>query len=793
MIKRSFAVIVAVVISLTAAAERTELQGRGLVAVPRKTGGIFVSWRLMKDDPGNISFDLYRGTTCIKQDLYVTNYFDTYGSKTSQYKVVVKHAGVPVDTTEAVTPWADIYKRVSLQRPPSRVSYSYFPQESSIGDLNGDGKLELVIKWLPTNQQDNSISGVTGPAIFDAYTMDGEMLWRINLGMNIRSGSHYTQFMVYDFDGDGRAEMICKTAPGSKDGEGKYVSLAADDQTILATRNTADHRNSGGHILSGEEFLTVFDGTTGKAIHTVWYNPNRAFGVGGSASYSSEWGDSYGNRGERYLAGVAFLDGMDKNPSAVMCRGYYTRSYLWAVDFDGKKLSTKWLHGSVSKTKVEHTDSQGKKTSKTYSTNTFGERDSYTAYGQGNHQLAVCDADGDGKDEIIYGSATIDHDGQLLYTTGLGHGDAMHVGDLLPDHPGLEVFTVHEDTPYGWDVHDAATGKKLLYYQGSGDNGAGVAADIFPEYRGYEFWSVNGNSVYDTKGNVVNENRPAYRQRIYWDGDAQDELLDGVRLTKQYNQIMNFGNYGNSVQWGSKGYPVLLGDFLGDWREEVIYFDKSDSAAINIFSTTIDTKIAVPALMQDHTYRMALAWQNTAYNMPPHLGYFLADEVGASFPVLEGTKEQTITLGDSIVPVTCQMKNCTSAKLYYVYIDGVKRKSFASPDGMSFNINKTERTFTLDGAPQEKGKYEIIYRAVGDFGGNTVNDTITIYVNEKTTILKGDANNDGVVDVADITAIASYILGTSPTSWNIDNADANSDNVVDVADITATATIILEK
>lgn len=772
-------------------------QHRGLVAVPTSatSSSIMVSWRQFASDPLQVSYDLYRNGVCISKDMVITNYLDSKGSKTAKYQVIAKASANAnanhLDTTEVVTPWSDIYKNIKLQCPAASTSFRYFPQEGATGDLNGDGKYEIVVKWSPTNQHDNADDGITGPVYLDAYTLDGEFMWRVELGRNIRAGSHYTQIMVYDFNGDGKAEMIVKTAPGTKDGTGAYVSDAADDETIKAINNKADYRNDSGRIMSGEELLTVFDGQTGKAIHTIWYNPNRGFGVGGSATYSSNWGDSYGNRGERYLACVAYLDGPDANPSAVMCRGYYTRSYLWAVDFDGKKLSTKWLHGSVSTMSVQHTDKDGVKTTKTYRSNTSGGNKSYTAYAQGNHNLSVADVDGDGCDEIIYGSATIDHDGYLLYTTGLGHGDAMHVGDLLPDHPGIEVFTVHESEPHGWDVHDGATGEILLRVTGDNDNGRGMAADIDTKNRGYEYWSANSYNVYNSQGKVLSTNRPTYCFRIYWDGDEYDELLDGGKIDKNTTRLFSPGNFGGSAVYGSKASPFLSADLLGDWREEVIYFSKEDSASLNIFTTTTASKYAVPTLMDDHTYRMGVAWENVAYNQPPHIGYYLPDSVMPKFHTIEGSKQQTITLGDSLRTTTCYIKNANSAMLYYVYLDGEKIKSFKAPDSCSFVVDKTTHTFTFAGCPTKAGRYQLVVRAVTPFNGQVFNDTLVVNVQEPPTILRGDANGDSTVDVTDITAIASYILGTHPEAWDEKNADANNDGNIDVSDITATASIIL--
>ena len=616
----------------TSYAWRTEKLGRGVVALPAQGGkGNFVSWRLLGSDTKKTTFDLMRNGTVIASNLQdVTCYTDAAGTSTSRYQVVTKTDGKTTETSAAVTPWSNIYTTLKLDRPGD----IYTPNDCSVGDVDGDGEYEIFVKWDPSTAKDNSQSGKTDKVFIDCYRLDGTRLWRVDLGVNIRAGAHYTQFLVYDFDGDGRAEMICKTAPGSKDGKGAYVSAAATDSNIKGASNSTDYRNSSGYVLSGPEFLTVFDGQTGAAIHTVYYNPNRAGSLGGapSGSSSSFWGDSYGNRCDRFLAAVAFLDGPSSNPSAVMGRGYYTKAYVWAVDFDGKQLSTKWLHASTSKTSVTVTDANGN--TKTYSHNnpTSG-GGSATLYGNGNHNLSVADVDGDGRDEIVYGSGAVDHNGQLLYATGLGHGDAIHLSDLIPDRPGLEVFQVHEEKgTYSWDVHDAATGEIIHKGGNSGvDNGRGLSADLLASNRGFEFCSSDERSLRSaTSGNVVTTTNTSVNFRIYWDGDLQDELLDDKKLEKVnadgggVSRLATLYNYGGSTDCNStKHTPCLTADLFGDWREEIIYYDYSDGCTLNIFSTNIPTTYRVTTLMHDHVYRMGVAWQNTAYNQPPHLGFYL--------------------------------------------------------------------------------------------------------------------------------------------------------------------------
>lgn len=626
--------------------QQMERLDRGIVALPAQQQGVFVSWRLLGTDSSDTRFDLLRDGQVIARDLAVSNFTDPDGRPGSVYQVLTNGAE---HSQEAVS-WADLYLSIPVERPQGgeQKGYRYFysPNDCSVGDVDGDGQYELFLKWDPSNAHDNSHDGMTGEVIIDCYKYqvtdskkaNSQQLWRINLGKNIRAGAHYTQFMVYDFDRDGRAELICKTAPGSIDGTGRYVTEAADDADIRATDNGADYRNENGRILTGPEYLTVFDGQTGRAVHTIYYRPNRAFGVGGAPFYDKEgWGDRaiLGNRGERYLAGVAWLEGPDQRPSAVMCRGYYTPSHLWAVDFDGKKLSTKWFHASARPDAYYVIDSKGEQT--------WYRGLEHTAYGQGAHSLSVGDVDGDGCDEITYGSAAIDHDGRLLYSTGLGHGDATHLSDLLPDRPGLEFYMVHESWPFGADLRDARTGERIFYETARDDTGRGLAADIDGAHRGFEYWHIFNRAVRNAQGDIISNQLPAINFRIYWDGDLQDELLANLgrrphfpsyiqKWNGQRAEPMPLSNgkqlhemgHSASCNW-TKATPNLQADLFGDWREELILWDSSDAAHLNIFTTNIPTDYVVPTLMHDNIYRLSICWQNTAYNQPPHLGYYLPD------------------------------------------------------------------------------------------------------------------------------------------------------------------------
>ena len=632
---------------------------RGLVAIPGSSGKCFVSWRLLGTDDENTTFEVLKNGNPIKSNIYQTTSFMAAAGKDDVFQVATYQNGQKVDVTPEVKPWAQGYLRIPLNRPEKLDGKEYYPNDCSVGDVDGDGQYEIFLKWDPENSKDNANTGYSNPVIIDCYKLDGTQLWRVNLGINIRAGAHYTQFMVYDFDGDGKAEMICKTAPGSSDGEGKYVTEAATIDEIKNASNTTDYRNTGtvskglGHVLAGPEYLTVFNGMTGAAMHTIHYNPSRAGEMNKTSAYPAKsfWNDDYGNRADRFLACVAYLDGPDQNPSAVMCRGYYTKAYIWAVDWDGTELKTKWLHASVSKTQVDHYDSNFTKTTQTYSSNTGKTPYSYTAWGNGNHNISVADVDGDGCDEVCYGSATIDNDGKLLYAVGFGHGDAMHLADLDPDRPGYEIMDVHEEAyenkdagiGYGYDIHDARTGEVLSSGQRDRDTGRGLAADWDAEYRGCEFTFATQTSTYNCKGRSIYDTNPGMNFRIFWDGDAQEELLNDITISKWDKGNISTLSLAASRATGSpascnstKATPCLQADIFGDWREEVILWNSTDASSINVYSSTYTTNYRVPTLMHDHVYRLGVAWQNVAYNQPPHLGYYLPDFI-ESFQGVEPT------------------------------------------------------------------------------------------------------------------------------------------------------------
>jgi rhamnogalacturonan endolyase len=579
-----------------AAQKQMERLNRGVVAVRTSTSQVYVGWRLFGNDPSGIGFNVYRNSTLLNATPITgsTNYVDNI-STNSTYSVRPVINGVEQTASEVASVWSQNYLNIPLQIPaggttPDGVAYTYSANDCSVGDVDGDGDYEFIVKWDPSNAKDNSQSGYTGNVYLDCYQTNGTRLWRIDLGRNIRAGAHYTQFLVYDFDGDGKAELACKTADATIDGVGTVIGSAS-----------ADYRNSSGYVLSGPEYLTVFNGQTGAAMATTNYLPARGT--------VSSWGDSYGNRVDRFIAAVAYLDGT--RPSMVFGRGYYTRLVRVAWDWRNGALTQRW----------------------TFDSNTSGN----SAYaGQGNHQMTVGDVDGDGRDEIINGSSAINDNGAGLWANGMGHGDALHMSDMNPDRAGLEIWQPYESPgsngQVGAALVDARTGARIFTVaEASADVGRGVAADIDPRYKGYECWASRGN-LYTCTGTSITTSKPSMNFAVWWDADLQRELLDNITISKWNYSSSSASTLltatGCASNNSTKATPNLSADILGDWREEVI-LRTSDNSALRIFTTTITATNRIYTLMHDPQYRVAIAWQNAAYNQPPHPGFYLGGDMAA--------------------------------------------------------------------------------------------------------------------------------------------------------------------
>ena len=630
---------------------QTEQLGRGVVAY-RSGTTVIVSWRTLPTDKAREPFDVYRngvrlnskplteGGTCFVDAAPLAGgatYVVRGGARDGSFTLAADAPDgflriplTPPVTTDSMALWP---RRQVARRPrqgdtagdaaPQRlrkVPVTYQANDATVADVDGDGEYEIIVKWDPANARDNSQAGLTSAVYVDCYRLDGTRLWRIDLGRNIRAGAHYTQIMAYDFDGDGRAEVMMKTADGTVDGTGHALGDAAADW-----RNSEVGTQCYGRVMDGPEYLTVFDGRTGAALKTVDYVPDRG--------PRDCWGDDHANRSERYLAALAFLDG--QHPSAVFCRGYYTRTTLAAWRWDGKDLRLQWYYDTDPQPRqVAMTDSLG-----------LTNRARHEDGGQGNHNLRVADVDGDGRDEIVYGALCVDHDGSTLYNTGFGHGDALHLV-AEPVTNRLYVWDVHENRRDGSELRDAATGQVVMQRKADYDVGRGMAADIDSTHYGPEVWSGNVamTSPFDTASTKTDDSgqgqdvdysdtrrsrsRLSCNFAVWWDGGLTRQLLDHETVTrynaatKEMEVVQHFDGVFNN---GTKSNPCLSADILGDWREEVVVRNEG-STELRIYLTPFATSHRVPCLMTDVPYRESVAAENVGYNQPPELGYYLGPD-----------------------------------------------------------------------------------------------------------------------------------------------------------------------
>ena len=590
---------------------RGEKLSRGMMGVPVENG-MYLSWRMLLDDASDIPFTIYRCTEDGQEkrlnDTPITRTCDFLDQTADLQK---SNRWILKSDNKVLAEWSNKggnclpYLRIPISRPTNDtvagMEYSFSVNDCSVGDLDGDGNYEIVLKWSPSNSKRPPEKGFAGKTYLDAYRLDGTMLWRIDLGKNIRSGAATTNFLVFDFDGDGKAEVCCKTGDGTVDGTGKVVGDPHADW-----RTWDKESPTYGKIVNGPEYISVFEGATGRMLDTKEYIPTRYpldgwGGIGGNGG-----NDNTGGRSDRFSAAVALLDG--KTPSAVMVRGWYGRTVLAAWNFIDGELKHVWTFDSAEPGLEKYS-------------------------GMANHSVTVADFDSDGFDEVCVGAMTVDHDGKGLFSTGLRHGDALHAGRFVPARKGLQVFGVHENEGKkdfikkcpAVAMFDGATGE-IIWQDGLGaDVGRGVAADIDPRYEGAECWCGYGGLRKCADGSVITEKKPnSCNFTIYWDADSLQELLDHYSISKwnwetETTELL-FKPEGVVSNNGTKGNPCLSGDILGDWREEVIWASK-DQTELRIYMTTIPAIDRRATLMSDRQYRLAIAWQNVAYNQPPHLSY----------------------------------------------------------------------------------------------------------------------------------------------------------------------------
>ena len=641
---------------------------RGVVAFRTSGDSVCIQWRYLPTDPQDITFDVLRDGKVIGHTsaTAATFFMDANPAASATVYEVKPSRSTSLNLPSSTGTWtlpanAPIgYLDIPLTPPVaasegsaaapegSRRGVSYNANDATMADLDGDGQMEIILKWDPSNSRDNSQSGITSPTILEALRLDGTSMWRVNLGPNIRSGAHYTPFIVADLDGDGCAELLVRTSDGTIDGTGAVLGDPAANHVrqpdTLAYQANGNPREQfrgpgwpnnmdrkaarGGFVYKGPEWVTCFDGKTGRALSTVDYIPARG--------NLRDWGDNYANRSDRFLAGCAYLDG--EHLSALFCRGYYTRTGIAAYDFDGKDLSVRWV----------------------FDTNTPEWR-SYA--GQGNHNLRIGDVDGDGCDEITYGSMAVDHDGRGLYNTGFGHGDAMHLTAFSLD-AGLQLWDCHENKRDGSDFRDARTGKVLFQILSNKDVGRCMAADIDPNNPGLEMWSSASGGVCNVRGEVIDSTaRIPINFGIWWDGDLLRELLDHERVSK-YIPLPNVSRQGGdgseetltgtpydfsgskscvtlmkmdecAFNNGTKSNPALCADVLGDWREEVLTRTK-DNRHLRLYITPIPTKYRFHTFLSDPVYRHSLVMQNVGYNQPTNVGFFFGADLEGSGRLFRG-------------------------------------------------------------------------------------------------------------------------------------------------------------
>ncbi len=594
---------------------------------------ILLTWRMLPGDDENTQFDLYRkigaGTeTKVNtiRPITGTNYAIAPSTASGDYTFRLTYHGQTETLATYTMKQAQVSNRLPYITIPLRDTKDvyantdkivYTANDVSVGDLDGDGQFEIVVKRLQSvkDASGNIINDGSGASysqkdclyavIWDAYKLDGTFLWRIKGGPGIILGNS-SSFAIADFDGDGCAEMAIRTCEGTVFGDGTEIGDTNGDGKIdyrtwgnLGTSHEGyvDHYNS-----AGPEFISIIDGKTGRELARENFINRES---------SEAWGDGYWKRACSFRIGVGCFDNTGL-PSVVVGRGVYARSVIEAWDYRDSTLTRRF-----------HFDTRASGKGKDGNLN--------SAYaGQGNHSLNVADLDGDGFDEVMYGSMAVDHDGVGLWTTKLGHGDANHVGKFLPDREGLQMYHCLESGKTMVALHDAATGKTIWSKSSSSDNDMGrcLVADIDPGSPGCEFWWYGSNAFSQDGQKDLGYKPASCNMAIWFDGTLSRQLInENIIASTPYGRTFTMYRYSETFINGTKSNPSWYGDILGDWREEVILPDATRLADLKVFSTWYPTDHRFPWLMTDHTYWMSALNENIGYNQPTHLGYYLGSDL----------------------------------------------------------------------------------------------------------------------------------------------------------------------
>ena len=631
-----------------ASAQRTtDRLDRGLVAVPSASSGNFVSWKIFGEEYYDTEYNLYRdGVKVNATPLKVSNYNDTGGKASSKYQVAAVVRGVEQEKCAEVTRWGAQYKDVTIKGVTNRngkdVTSKYEINDVSLGDVDGDGTVEFIIKRNNTGGDLNESSNKTDFNLYECYTLKGERLWWIDLGPNLMAGpDEQWDLVAFDWDQDGKAECVMRGADNMiiHTATGKDIKIGKMD--YYAPRDEYTHQ--------GAEYLLYLNGATGEPFAwdgsdnwTPMAYPLPRFEQG-ETDYAAAWGAAdTGHRSSKHYFGAPFLDG--RKPSIFLGRGCYTRHKMCALDVNPvtHELTQRWRWD-----------------------NNAGWSDPW--FGNGFHNFQIADTDWDGRDEIVFGSMIIDDNGQGLCTTGLGHGDAQHCSDFDPYRHGQEQFTCNEDEP-ACTYWNATTGQIYYRLQSTGDDGRALCGNFSNQFPG-SLGRTTQSGLVSTVADKVIEGGPAtgdsndalywshLNQRIYWDGDLLDEVFDSPGSEARSGAVYKPGGGrlitfdGTNTANSSKNNPGAIADILGDWREEVVMRNGTQgSKTIRIYTTNTPTTFGIYTLWHDHQYRNAMVWQCVGYNQPPHKSYFLGQLEGITVapPPLTMTGRTEVANGGTI-------------------------------------------------------------------------------------------------------------------------------------------------